>query len=60
LVLFGRHGRVFAHPDDTLIAEWACDVSPLPRWSFESTTPAFRFRAVLTDDTNVDVVLAEV
>src|SRR5829696_6734896 len=24
------HLRVFAHPDDTLIAEWGCNVSPLP------------------------------
>jgi site-specific DNA recombinase len=24
------HLRVFAHPDDTLIAEWGCSVSPLP------------------------------
>jgi hypothetical protein len=22
--------RVFAHPDDTLIAEWGCNISPLP------------------------------
>ena len=41
------HLRVFAHPDDTLIADWGCNVSPLPRWSSESTTPAFRFRAIL-------------
>jgi site-specific DNA recombinase len=24
------HLRVFAHPEDTLIAEWGCNVSPLP------------------------------
>jgi site-specific DNA recombinase len=24
------HLRVFAHPDDTLIAEWGCNISPLP------------------------------
>ena len=24
------HLRVFAHPDDTLIADWGCNVSPLP------------------------------
>ena len=22
--------RIFAHPDDTLIAEWGCNISPLP------------------------------
>jgi hypothetical protein len=40
--------RVFARPDDTLIADWGCNVSPLPLWSSTVTTPAFRFRAVLT------------
>ena len=34
------------------------DNGPPPRWSSESTTPAFRFRAVLTSDTNVAVELA--
>jgi hypothetical protein len=24
------HLRVFAHPDDTLIAEWGCNDEPLP------------------------------
>ena len=47
--LFGRHGRVFAHPDGTLIAEWDCDVSPLPLASFKITTQAFEFRAFLTE-----------
>src|SRR5215210_946994 len=28
------HLRVFAHPDDTLIADWGCNVSPLPPGSF--------------------------
>ena len=47
--------RVFARPDDTLIADWGCNVSPLPRWSFENTTPALRFRAVLTSDSKIEV-----
>ena len=28
--------RVFAHPDDTLIAEWGCNVSPLPPGSYHT------------------------
>ena len=42
--------RIFAHPDDTLIAEWGCNVSPLPPDSFRITTHAFEFRALLTVD----------
>jgi hypothetical protein len=29
------HLRVFAHPDDTLIAEWGCNTSPLPQREFQ-------------------------
>ena len=43
------HVRVFAHPDDTLIVEWGCNVSPLPPGSFKITTQAFEFRALLTE-----------
>lgn len=32
----------------------------LSRWSSESTTPTLRFRAVLTNDTEVEVELAEI
>ncbi len=42
--------RVFAHRDGTLIADWGCNVSPLPLWSSAVTTPALRFRAVLVGD----------
>jgi hypothetical protein len=52
--------RVFARPDDTLIADWGCTISPQPRWSSESTTYASRFRAVLTNGRNVEVELATV
>jgi hypothetical protein len=41
--------------DGTLIADWARNLLPLPRWSFTSTTPAFRFRAVLTGDGSEEV-----
>jgi len=41
--------RTFAHPDDTLIAEWGCNISPLPPGSFKITTQAFEFRALLTE-----------
>jgi hypothetical protein len=41
--------RIFAHPDDTLIAEWDCNISPLPPGSFKITTQAFEFRALLTE-----------
>jgi hypothetical protein len=37
-----KRWRVFAHHDDALMADWGCNVSPLPRWSSESTTPTFR------------------
>ena len=43
------HLRVFAHPDDTLIVEWGCNVSPLPLDSFKITTQGFRLRALLTE-----------
>jgi hypothetical protein len=52
--------RVFAHPDDALIAEWGCNVSPLPRWSSTITTPDFKFRAVLTDEKSIEVELDRV
>jgi hypothetical protein len=41
--------RIFAHPDDTLIAEWGCNISPLPPGSFKITTPSFELRALLTE-----------
>jgi hypothetical protein len=40
--------RVFAHPDDTLIADWGCNVSPLSPGSFKFTTASFELRALLT------------
>jgi len=43
------HLRVFAHPEDTLIAEWGCNVSLLPPHSFKITTPSFELRALLTE-----------
>jgi hypothetical protein len=43
------HLRVFAHPDDTLIAELGCNVSPLPPGSFKITTPSFELRVLLTE-----------
>src|SRR5215211_5553154 len=30
------HLRVFAHPDDTLIAEWGCNISPLPPGNYRT------------------------
>ena len=41
--------RTFAHPDDTLIAEWGCNISPLPPGSFKITTLSFELRALLTE-----------
>jgi hypothetical protein len=43
------HLRVFAYPDYTLIAEWDCNVSPLPQESFKNTTTSFELRALLTE-----------
>jgi hypothetical protein len=43
------HLRGFAHPDDPLIAEWGCNVSPLPRKSLKNTTTSFKLRALLTE-----------
>ena len=40
--------RVFAHREHILIADWGCNDEPLPLWSSIVTTPAPRFRAVLT------------
>ena len=47
-------------PCENVIAEQVYGVSLPPRSSFEPTTPALRFRAVLADETNVEVVLAKV
>ncbi len=52
--------RVFAHRGDTLIADWGCNVSPLPRWSSTITTLAFKFRAVLTNDKGIEVEFSRV
>jgi hypothetical protein len=30
------HLRVFAHPDDALIAEWGCNISPLPPGNYRT------------------------
>ena len=43
-----RRLHVPAHRDGTLIADWDCNVLALPRWSSAVSTPAFRFRALLT------------
>jgi hypothetical protein len=50
--------RTFAHPDDTLIAEWGCNISPLPPGSFKITTPSFELRALLTEDGTQQIDLA--
>jgi hypothetical protein len=55
---------VLAHENGSLELKWALgadlcrDNGPLPRWSFESTTNALRFRAVLTGDGSEEVELA--
>jgi hypothetical protein len=55
--------RVLAHEEGALEASWTLggdpcrDNEPLLRWNFTSTTNAFRFRAVLTDDGAGDVDL---
>src|SRR5215207_4102012 len=41
--------RVFASPNDTLIADWGCNISPLLPGSFKITTPSFELRALLTE-----------
>jgi hypothetical protein len=41
--------HVLAQRDGTLIADWGCNVWPLPPGSFKITTQAFEFRALLTD-----------
>jgi hypothetical protein len=41
--------RVFIRPDDTLIADWGRNVSPLPLDSFKITTRSFEFSALLTE-----------
>jgi hypothetical protein len=58
--------KLLAHEVGHLAVKWTLggnlcrDNEPLPRWSSEPTTSAFRFRAVLADDTNVEVELAKV
>jgi hypothetical protein len=51
--------RVFAHRDGTLIADWGCNDAPLPRWSSIVTTPAPRFRAVLTGNGSGEIEVVE-
>jgi hypothetical protein len=41
--------HVLAQRDGTLIADWGCNVLPLPRWSSTFTTYSIRFRALLTE-----------
>jgi hypothetical protein len=48
---------IFARHDGTLVARRVCSVTPLLRWSSVSTTPAFRFRAVLTNDRGIEAKL---
>jgi hypothetical protein len=50
--------RVLTQRDGTLIADWGCNDVPQPRWSSISTTPAFRFRAVLKGDGSEEIELA--
>jgi hypothetical protein len=52
--------RIFAHPDDTLIAEWGCNISPLPHDSFKITTPSFELRALLTEGDAERLELAKI
>jgi hypothetical protein len=52
--------RTFAHPDDTLIAEWGCNISPLPPDSFKITTPSFELRALLTEGDAERLELAKI
>jgi hypothetical protein len=55
---------VLAHESGSLKVKWVLgadpcrDNEPLPRWSSTSTTPTFRFRAVLTDDSSEEIELA--
>ena len=44
------HLRVFADREDTLKVEWGCNVLTTPRSSSTVTTPAFKFRALLTGE----------
>jgi hypothetical protein len=52
---------VSAHEDGSLELTWTLgadpcrDIEPPPRWSSAPTTPAFRFRAMLTDDGSEEV-----
>jgi hypothetical protein len=55
---------VLAHENGSLELKWTLGADlcrnnePLPRWSSASTTPAFRFRAVLSGDGSEEVELA--
>jgi hypothetical protein len=55
---------VLTDENGSLKLKWALgaylcrDNEPLPRWSSMSTTPAFRFRAVLTGEGGEEVELA--
>jgi len=42
--------HVFADREGTLTVEWGCNVLTTPRSSSTVTTPAFKFRAVLTGE----------
>jgi hypothetical protein len=58
--------KFLAHEDGNLKVKWTLgwglcrDNEPLPRWSCESITPAFRFRAALTNDRNAEIELTKV
>lgn len=49
--------HVLAQRDGTLIADRGRNDGPLPRWSSASTTPTFKFRAVLTRDGSEELEL---
>ena len=51
--------QVHAGRDDTLIADWGCNDAPLPLWSSIVTTPAPRFRAVLTSNGSGEIEVVE-
>ena len=41
---------IFADRDGSLTADWGCNVSSTPRYSYKSTTYTFRFRALLSGE----------
>jgi len=57
---------VLAHESGSMEIKWALgadpcgDNEPLLRWSSTVTTPAFKFRAVLTKDKSIEVDLNRV